>query len=43
LLVLTPALHGVLAEAKALGLVVVEVRQLRPPRRSPGSGDGRSP
>ena len=37
------ALYGVLAEVEALGLDLVEVRQLRPPRRSPGSGDGRSP
>jgi hypothetical protein len=35
------ALYGVLAEAEALGLDVVEVRQLTPPRRSPESGDGR--
>jgi|SRR4249919_1029129 len=37
------ALYGVLAEVEALGLDLVEVRQLRPPRRSPGSGDCRSP
>jgi hypothetical protein len=36
------ALYGVLAEVEALGLDLVEVRQLRPPRRSSGSGDGRS-
>jgi hypothetical protein len=37
------ALYGVLAEVEALGLDLVEVRQLRPPRRSPGSGDSCSP
>jgi hypothetical protein len=37
------ALYGVLAEVEALGLDLVEVRQLGPHRRSPGSGDGRSP
>jgi hypothetical protein len=37
------ALYGVLAEVEALGLDLVEVRQLRPPRRSPGSGESRSP
>jgi hypothetical protein len=35
------ALYGVLAEVEALGLDLVEVRQLTPPRRSPESGDGR--
>jgi hypothetical protein len=37
------ALYGVLAEAEALGLELVEVRQLAPGRRSPGSDDHRSP
>jgi hypothetical protein len=37
------ALYGVLAEVEALGLDLVEVRQLRPHRRSPESGDSRSP
>jgi hypothetical protein len=37
------ALYGVLAEVEALGLDLVEVRQLGPRRRSPGSGDCRSP
>jgi hypothetical protein len=37
------ALYGVLAEVEALGLDLVEVRQLRPPRRSPGSGEHLSP
>jgi hypothetical protein len=37
------ALYGVLAEVEALGLDLVEVRQLTPQRRSPGSGDSRSP
>jgi LuxR family maltose regulon positive regulatory protein len=37
------ALFGVLAEVEALGLDLVEVRQLTPPRRSPESGDSRSP
>jgi hypothetical protein len=37
------ALYGVLAEVEALGLDLVEVRQLGPRGRSPGSGDGRSP
>ena len=37
------ALYGVLAEVEALGLDLVEVRQLTPHRRSPGSGDSRSP
>ena len=37
------ALYGVLAEVQALGLDLVEVRQLGPRGRSPGSGDGRSP
>ena len=37
------ALYGVLAEVETLGLDLVEVRQLTPERRSPVSGDGRSP
>jgi hypothetical protein len=37
------ALYGVLAEVEALGLDLVEVRQLTPPCRSPESGDSRSP
>jgi hypothetical protein len=37
------ALYGVLAEVEALGLDLVEVRQLRPARKSPGSGDSLSP
>jgi len=37
------ALYGVLAEVEALGLDLVEVRQLTPQRRSPGSGDSCSP
>ena len=37
------ALHGVLAEIEALGLNLVEIRQLRPTRKSQESGDGRSP
>jgi len=37
------ALHGVLAEVEALGLELLEVRQLRRKSKSPGSGDGRSP
>jgi len=37
------ALHGVLAEVEALGLDLVEIRQLRPTRKSQESGDGRSP
>jgi hypothetical protein len=37
------ALYGVLAEMEALGLDLVEVRQLRPQRKSPGSGDTCSP
>jgi hypothetical protein len=38
-----PALHGVLAEIEALGLDLLEVRQLTPERRSPESGHNRSP
>jgi hypothetical protein len=37
------ALYGVLAEVEALGLELLEVRQLAPPRESPGSGECRSP
>jgi hypothetical protein len=37
------ALYGVLAEIEALGLDLLEVRQLTPGRKSPGSGDSRSP
>jgi hypothetical protein len=37
------ALYGVLAEAEALGLDLLEVRQHTPHRRSPGSGDRCSP
>ena len=36
------ALYGVLAEIEALGLDLVEVRQLTRHRKSPGSGDSRS-
>jgi hypothetical protein len=38
-----PALYGVLADIEALGLDLLEVRQLTPKRRSPDSGDSRSP
>ena len=37
------ALYGVLAEIEALGLDLVEVRQLARHRKSPESGDSRSP
>jgi hypothetical protein len=37
------ALYGVLAEIDALGLDLVEVRHLTPQRKSPESGDRRSP
>ena len=37
------ALYGVLAEIEALGLDLLEVRQLEPDRKSPGSGDSCSP
>ena len=37
------ALYGVLAEVEALGLDLLEVRQLAPQRESPESGDSRSP
>jgi hypothetical protein len=36
------ALHGVLAEIDALGLDLIEVRQLEPDAESPGPGDSRS-
>jgi hypothetical protein len=36
------ALYGVLAEIEALGLDLVEVRQLTRHRKSPGSGGSRS-
>jgi hypothetical protein len=37
------ALYRVLAEVEALGLDLVEIRQLMPKGRSPESGDSRSP
>ncbi|HEX6677660.1 MAG TPA: hypothetical protein VF486_21880 [Actinomycetes bacterium] len=37
------ALYGVLAEIDALGLDLLEVRQLTAGRKAPGSGDRRSP
>jgi hypothetical protein len=37
------ALYGVLAEIEALGLNLLEVRQLAPRRESPPPGDNRSP
>ena len=37
------AFYGVLAEIDALGLDLLEVRQLEPDRESPESGDSRSP
>ena len=37
------ALYGVLAEVEALGLDLLEVRQLAPDRKPPGSDDRRSP
>ena len=36
------ALYGVLAEIEALGLDLLEVRQLRPTRKSPEPGDSHS-
>jgi hypothetical protein len=36
-------LYGVLTEVEALGLDLLEVRQLTPDGKSPGSGDNRSP
>jgi hypothetical protein len=38
-----PGLHGVLAEIEALGLDLLEVRQLTPEARSQESGDGQRP
>jgi hypothetical protein len=37
------ALYGVLAEIEALGLDLVEIRQLTPDRKPPRSSDSRSP
>ena len=37
------ALYGVLAEIEALGLDLLEVQKLTPGRKSPASGDSRSP
>jgi len=37
------ALYGVLAEIEALGLDLIELRQLEPQRESPESGDSCSP
>jgi hypothetical protein len=37
------ALYGVLADIEALGLELLEVRQLPPERQSPESGNSRSP
>jgi hypothetical protein len=37
------ALYGVLAEIEALGLDLVEIRQLTPDRKPPEPGDRRSP
>ena len=37
------ALYGVLAEIEALGLDLLEIPKVAPDRRSPGSGDRRSP
>jgi len=37
------ALYGVLAEIDALGLDLLEVRQLSPTRKSPEPGDSDSP
>ncbi len=37
------ALYGVLAEIEALGLELLEVRQVTPERKPPGTGDSRSP
>jgi hypothetical protein len=38
-----PAPYGALTEVEALGLDLLEVRQLAPDCKSPGSGDNRSP
>lgn len=37
------ALYGVLAEIEALGLHLLEIRQLTPERQYPESGNSRSP
>ena len=37
------ALHGVLAEVDALGLDILEIRQLTPQRIPPEPGDSRAP
>ena len=37
------AVFGVLAQIEALGLELVELRQIRASPKSPGSGDDRSP
>ena len=37
------ALYGVLAEIEALGLDLLEIRNLTPDRKSPEPGDSRSP
>jgi hypothetical protein len=37
------ALYGVLAEIEALGLDLLEVRQLEPEHKSPGTYDSQSP
>jgi hypothetical protein len=37
------ALYGVLAEIDALGLDLLEIRQLAPDREAPAPGDGCSP
>jgi hypothetical protein len=37
------ALYGVLAQVESLGLDLVEIHQLAPQRKSPESGDSRSP
>lgn len=37
------ALYGVLAEMEALGLVLLEVRQMKPPGKSLESGDTSRP
>ena len=37
------ALFGVIAQIEALGLELLELRQVQAPPTSPGSGDARSP
>jgi hypothetical protein len=37
------ALYGVLADIEALGLDLLEVRQLTPEQKSPGTSESRSP